>query len=182
MPPIPPGEYKIDSHNGRLILRTFREGMAALIGHDLVIDVTRWQGTVTIPDGSGGQPRLALTIDMGSFEVREGLHGVKPLTDSDRQEIKGSIAETLKTHDHKQASFESRTVRVDGDQATVDGAFTLAGTTQPLRMTVQANGDRTVTGKATVQQTLWGIKPYKAFLGALKVRDTVEVEATVKLA
>ena len=180
MPPIPPGEYKVDSHNGRLMLRTFREGMAALVGHDLVIEITRWQGTVTIPDG--GQPRLALTIDMGSFEVREGLHGVKPLTDGDREDIKGSIAETLKTQQHKQASFESRTVRVEGNQATVDGAFTLAGTTQPLQLTVQQNGDSTVTGKAVVQQTLWGIKPYKAFLGALKVRDTVEVEATVKLA
>jgi polyisoprenoid-binding protein YceI len=179
MSQIPPGEYKVDSRNGHLTLRTFREGMAALVGHDLVIDVTRWQGTVSIP--AGGQPHLAFTIDMGSFEVREGLHGVKPLTDSDREDIKRSIAETLKTHQHKQASFQSRAVRVDGDQATVEGDFTLAGSTQPLQIAVHADGDRTVTAKAVVQQTLWGIKPFKAFLGALKVRDTVEVEATVTL-
>jgi polyisoprenoid-binding protein YceI len=179
MSQIPPGEYKIDSRNGHLTLRTFREGMAALVGHDLVIDVTRWQGTVTVP--ASGQPQLAVNIDMGSFEIREGLHGVKPLSDSDREDIKGSIAETLKTGQHKLASFQSRAVRVQGEQATVEGDFTLVGSTQPLQITVHANGDHTVTGKATIQQTLWGIKPFKAFLGALKVRDTVEVEATVRL-
>ena len=181
MSQIPPGEYTIDSRNGHLTVRTFREGMAAMVGHDLVIDVTRWQGKVTIPE-PGGQPRLAVTIDTGSFEVREGLHGVKPLSDGDREEIKGNIAETLKTVQHKQATFQSRAVRQNGEQATVEGDFSLAGSTQPLQIEVHANGDRTVTGKAVVQQTLWGIKPYKAFLGALKVRDTVEIEATVKLA
>ena len=177
---IPPGPYKIDSSHGRLTLRTFREGMASVIGHDLIIDVTRWNGTVNVPD-AGGLARLDFDIDMGSFEVREGLHGVKPLTDGDREEIKGSIAETLKTGDHRKASFKSRTVKLEGDRATVDGEFTLAGATQPLQITVQGNGGRTFTGKAVVQQTLWGIKPYKAFLGALKVRDTVEIEATVTL-
>jgi polyisoprenoid-binding protein YceI len=178
MVPLPPGPHTIDSSKGQLILRTFREGMAAVIGHDLIIDITRWQGTVTVPD-AGGAPRLALEIDMSSFEVREGLHGVKPLTDGDREEIKGNIAETLQTHHHQKASFVSRAVQVDGNRATVDGEFTLAGTSQPLRLTVEASGDRTFTGKAVIQQTLWGIKPYKAFLGALKVRDTVEIEATV---
>ena len=180
MPQIPPGEHKFDSQNGHLTLRTFREGMASMVGHDLVIDVTRWQGTLTVP-AAGGAPSLTLTIDMGSFEVREGLHGIKPLTDGDRQEIKGSIAETLKTREHQQASYRSRAVAVQGEQATVDGELTLAGATQPLQIAVQADGARTLTGKAVVQQTLWGIKPYKAFLGALKVRDTVEIEATITL-
>lgn len=166
---LSPGQHRIGPANGRLTLLTFREGMAAVVGHDLVIDITRWQGTVTVPEGSGSQPRLAVEIDLSSFEVREGLRGVKPLTDSDRQEIKGQ-------------SFESTTVRVQGDGATVDGQFTLAGVTHPLRISVQAKDDRRLTGKAIVQQRVWGIKPYKAFMGALKVRDTVEVEATVTLA
>ena len=179
---VSPGNYKIGPANGRLTLCTFREGMAAVVGHDLVIDITRWQGTVSVPQEPGGRPQLDVEIDMGSFEVREGLRGVKPLTDGDRQEIKGQIAETLRTSNYKRASFESRTVRIQGDGATVDGQFTLVGGTHPLRITVQAKDDRTFTGKAVVQQTAWGIKPYKAFLGALKVRDTVEIEATVTLA
>ena len=178
---LSPGQHKIGPSNGRLVLRTFREGMAAMVGHDLVIDITRWQGTVTIPDGAGGQPSLSAEIDLASLEVREGVGGVKPLSDSDRDEIKGNIAETLKTSDNRKAAFQSKTVQLQGNNATVDGEFTLAGATHPLRITVEENGGRTVVGKAIVQQTTWGIKPYKAFLGALKVRDTVEIEATVTL-
>jgi len=178
---IPPGHYPIDPRNGQLTLRTFREGMAAMVGHDLVIEVTQWRGTVTVPDGAGSTPQIAVELDMGSLEVREGLRGVVPLTDKDRVEIKGIIAETLKTKAIPKASFKSTNVQVEGDHAGVDGEFTLAGRTHPLHMTAQAGGDHTVTVTGTVQQTSWGITPYKAFLGALKVKDTVEVEATVRL-
>jgi polyisoprenoid-binding protein YceI len=179
--PIPPGQYPIDPRNGNLTLRTFREGMASIVGHDLVIEVTQWRGTVTVPDGAGGAPHVAVELDMGSLEVREGLHGVVPLTDKDRQEIKGIIADTLKTNANPKASFKSTKVQAQGERARVDGEFTLAGRTHPLQMTAQAGGDHTVTVTATVQQTSWGIAPYKAFLGALKVRDAVEIEAKVRL-
>lgn len=176
------GEHKIGPWNGRLILRTFREGMAALAGHDLVIEATRWQGTITIPDAPDSQPRLAVQVDLRSLQVREGHGGAKPLTDSDRREINKTIAKLLQTVDHPQAFFVSTTVRIEGDKATVDGELTLLEVTHPLRLTAQVTDDRRVIGTASVQQSLWGIRPYRGFMGALKVRDTVEVEATVTLA
>lgn len=176
------GVHKIGPWNGHLVLRTFREGVAALAGHDLIIEVTRWQGTITIPDAPDSQPRLAVEVDLRSLQVREGHGGAKPLTDSDRREIEKTIAKLLRTGEHPQALFASTTVRVDGDKATVDGELTLLGVTHPLRLTAQATDDRVVIGTASVQQSPWGIRPYRGFMGALKVRDTVEVEATVTLA
>ncbi|SRR6266511_6446271 len=123
------GEHEIGPRNGHLILRTFRDGMAALVGHDLVIEATRWQGTITIPDAPNSQPRLAVEVDLHSLQVREGHGGAKPLTDSDRREINKTIAKLLKTGDHPQALFESTTVQADGDRATVDGDLTLLGVT-----------------------------------------------------
>jgi hypothetical protein len=38
-----------------------------------------------------------------------------------------------------------------------------------------------VTGAAVVRQTEWGIKPYSALFGALKVADEVHVEVDVAL-
>jgi polyisoprenoid-binding protein YceI len=176
------GEHEIGPRNGRLILRTFREGMAAVVGHDLVIEVTRWQGTITVPGGPDRQPRLAVEVDLRSLQVREGHGGAKPLTDNDRREIEKTIAKSLKAGEHPQASFASTTVQVDDDKATVDGELTLLGVTQPLRLTAQVADDRTVIGKASVQQSRWGIRPYRGFMGALKVRDAVEVQGTVALA
>ncbi len=41
--------------------------------------------------------------------------------------------------------------------------------------------DGRVTGTFLVAQSEWGIKPYRALLGALRVRDTVEVVLDVVL-
>ena len=117
---IPPGEYRIGPSNGRLILRTFREGMASKVGPDLVIEVTRWQGIVAVP-GNGGMPHVAVEADMRSLEILEGTGGVKPLTDKDREEIKRNIADTLMTAQHPQAYFESTSIQVNGDSAVIDG-------------------------------------------------------------
>jgi polyisoprenoid-binding protein YceI len=177
---LSPGEYQIGPANGRLVLRTFREGVAAKVGHDLVIEVTRWRGMVALP-ADGSMPRVAVEADMGSLAIREGVGGVKPLTDKDRDEIKQNADELLRTAEHPRAIFQSTSVAVNGGTAMIDGSFTLAGDSQPLRLMVQANGDRTITASGEVQQTRWGIKPYKGFMGALKVRDSVEVELTAAL-
>lgn len=178
---IPPGEYRIGPPNGRLVLRTYREGVASKVGHDLVIEVTRWLGMVAVP-ADGGMPRVAMEADLTSLEVREGVGGVKPLSDKDRDEIKHNTAEVLRTAEYPRAIFQSTSVAVDGDTAMVDGSFTLAGVSQPLRLVVKADGGRVAIASGEVQQTLWGIKPYKGFMGALKIRDVVEVEVTVPLA
>jgi hypothetical protein len=178
---LSPGEYRIGPPYGRLVLRTFREGVASRVGHDLVIEVTRWQGMVAIP-ADGGVPRIAMEADMGSLEILEGVGGVKPLSDKDRDEIKKNADELLRTAEHPRAIFQSTSVAVNGGTATIDGSFTLAGASQPLRLMVQANGDQTVTASGEVQQTRWGIKPYKGLMGALKIRDTVEVQLIARLA
>jgi len=41
--------------------------------------------------------------------------------------------------------------------------------------------DGRVVGGATVVQSRWGIRPYSAFFGALKLRDEVRVEFDVAL-
>jgi hypothetical protein len=54
------------------------------------------------------------------------------------------------------------------------------GATRPLAV----HGDVTdvrVRGTATIIQSQWGIRPYSAFLGALKLKDEVVVEFDVVL-
>jgi hypothetical protein len=41
--------------------------------------------------------------------------------------------------------------------------------------------DGRVTGTLPVTQSDWGIKPYRGLMGALKVRDTVEIGIDVQL-
>lgn len=137
-------------HNASLRVRTGRAGAAAKAGHDLLIEVTRWEATVA-------EGKLRLTADPDSFRVLEGTGGVKPLGDGDKAKIEKSIRkEVLKGQPISYA----------------DGQLTLNGRTHPVAATVTDAG-----GEATITQSSWGMKPYTALLGALKVADDVTVEA-----
>ena len=58
---------------------------------------------------------------------------------------------------------------------SVQGDLTLAGTTQPLTFDLAVGDDGTLKATALVTQSRWGMKPYSAMWGALKVLDDVEV-------
>ena len=146
---------------GSLQVHTYREGVAAKVGHDLIIEVTSWEGS-----DDGGM--LVLTADPRSLEVREGHRGVKPLTDKDRGEIRKTI--DAKVLGGQPIAF--RSTRVDGD--AVEGDLTMAGQTRAVQFTLQ-RADGRVRATIPVMQSKWGIKPYRGLMGALKVRDDVEV-------
>ena len=146
---------------GSLEVHTYREGVAAKVGHDLIIEVTKWAAS----DDGGA---LELTADPRSLVVREGNRGVKPLTDKDRASIQKTIQQDILGS--QEIVFRSKSVEGGG----VKGDLTIAGTTQPVEFDLQREGER-VRATIPVVQTRWGIKPYRGFMGALKVRDDVEV-------
>jgi polyisoprenoid-binding protein YceI len=63
----------------------------------------------------------------------------------------------------------------DGSGFGVQGDLTLIGATRPLAFEVAVAGDGTISAAAVVKQTAWGMKPYSALFGALKVVDEVEI-------
>lgn len=42
------GTYRLGPDSASLQVRTYREGIGAKVGHDLVLDITRWDATVDI--------------------------------------------------------------------------------------------------------------------------------------
>ncbi len=61
------------------------------------------------------------------------------------------------------------------------GDLTMAGTTRPAEFGLELDGAGRLTGTLPVTQTEFGIKPYKGLMGALKVRDEVEIVVDVQL-
>jgi polyisoprenoid-binding protein YceI len=172
------GTHRLGPDRGTLQVRTYREGVAQKVGHDLILDVERWEATVEV--GEGGVPSsVALTADPRSLQVREGLHGVKPLSDRDRAEIRRNIDEKILRG--QPIAFRASGVDVGGERMTVRGELDLAGTTRPARFEVDVGADGRVRGTLPVTQSDWGIKPYRGLMGALKVRDEVEVVLDVAL-
>jgi polyisoprenoid-binding protein YceI len=178
--PLPTGTYELGPSNASLQIKTYREGVAAKVGHDLVIEVTRWDATLEIaPDRASSA--VHLSADARSLEVREGLRGVKPLTDKDRGEIRKTIDE--KVLRGQPISFRSSAVTpADGDgRLTVQGDLTMAGSTRPVTAQLDVAPDGHVTGTIPLLQSAWAIKPYRGLMGALKVRDELEVVVDARL-
>lgn len=176
-----PGSHEIGPDRGTLRLRTYRQGIAAKAGHDLVLEVASWYGTVTVPDVAGSAPSIDVEIDLRSIVVVEGSGGVKPLTDGDKEDIHRAMQKPLRTADHPTATFRSTQVHVDGDDATIEGELDLAGQSRPMELHVRRDENGTVAGHAVIVQSAWGIKPYAGLLGALKLRDAVDVDVSVAL-
>lgn len=181
--PIAAGDYEIGPPDGHLRLRTYRQGLAAKAGHDLLLEAERWHGRVRVPSGAAEATGASVEaeIDMGSIRVLEGTGGVKPLTEGDRNDIAKTLRGQLRVADHPSATFRAAGVASDASSATIDGELTLAGVTRPVRLRLADAGGGRIEGSAEVVQSSWGIKPYSGFLGALKLRDAVDVEVSATL-
>ena len=169
------GSYRIGPQSGRLLVKTARTGLGAKAGHDLTIEVTRWRGNVIIHPASPASSSVTIQADVDSFEVREGTGGIKPLTDADRADIKNTLrGKILNTAAHPVITFVSSQVSGAAASFRIDGDLTIAGVTQPVTVEGQLTAGR-ARGSAVIVQSRWGIRPYSAFLGALRLRDEVEV-------
>jgi polyisoprenoid-binding protein YceI len=175
------GSYTLGPESGQLLIKTGRTGLGARAGHDLTLEVTRWHAEVTVDSADTARSSVRVEADAGSFEVRSGTGGVKPLTDADRAEIKKTIrGKILRTAQYPTITFRSAQVTGTPGSFTIDGDLTITGRTQPVTVHGRLTGDR-VQGTAAVEQTRWGIRPYTAFLGALKLSDEVAVEFSIRL-
>jgi polyisoprenoid-binding protein YceI len=178
---IADGSYVIGPERGRLLVKTARTGLGSKAGHDLTIEVTRWRGNVLVDAANPAGSSVTVEADVDSFEVRQGTGGIKPLTDGDRADIKETLrGKILNTRKHPTIAFRSSQVSGTAEAFRIDGDLTIAGVTQPVTVAGQMTEGR-VTGSAVIVQSRFGIHPYTAFLGALKLRDEVDVQFDIHL-
>ena len=177
---VPDGSYRVGPQSGRLLVKTARTGLGAKAGHDLTIEVTRWRGNVIVHAASPASSSVTVEADVDSLEVREGTGGVKPLTDADRASIRDTLRGILNSAAHPVITFVSSQVSGTAESFRLGGDLTIAGVTQPVTVQGQLAAGR-AQGSAVIVQSRWGIRPYSAFLGALKLRDEVEVQFDIDL-
>jgi polyisoprenoid-binding protein YceI len=171
---IAPGHYTLGPDDATLTVRTRKAGAASKAGHNLRIEVTSWRATLDVAEDPA-QTAMALTADARSLRVREGTGGVHALDDDDMRNIEKTIDDEVL--EGSSIAFRSRTVNA-GPNGTlsVEGDLELAGRSHPVAFDLTAGEDGRLSGTARLKQTDWGIKPYSALFGTLKVVDEVEVE------
>jgi polyisoprenoid-binding protein YceI len=157
--------HRFGPDNATLTVQTRRTGAAAKAGHDLLLLVTRWEGELEVD----GEPVAAsLTADSTSLRVQKGTGGMKALDDED----KANIHQTIDDEVLKRGDIAFRSTSIDGGR--VQGELTLGSRTRPIAFDLDFT-DGAVAATVTVTQSDFGMKPYSALFGTLKVHDEVVV-------
>jgi polyisoprenoid-binding protein YceI len=143
-----------------------------MAGHDLLIQVTGWQATLEV-GAAPTESTLAIDVDPTSLRVRDGAGGMQPLVDEDKESIRETIDdEVLK---RMPIEFRSTAVEVSDGRIGVRGELTLVGGVHSLEFDLAVDDDLRLAGSFVLRQSDWGMEPYSALFGALKVADEVEV-------
>lgn len=161
--------------NANVEVLTFKEGLLSPMAHDLRIDVTRFDIEI-----DGGE--VEGHFDLSSLIVVSALDGgeEKPsaLSRSDKQKIQKAINhDVLHTQRYPECVFSADLN--DLEEGLVKGELELHGEEGVVEATVEET-DGGVWVSVKVHQPDFGIKPYTAMLGSLRIRPDVIIRVRLR--
>jgi hypothetical protein len=170
---------KFDASNSECFVYVYREGVLSAVGHDLKLRVTAF--TLT-----GEQEPLSILAEFRADSLRvlgalkNGAVNENALSVSEKQEIEKNIAhDVLEAQKYPIISFHSTAVeKAEDHQYRINGRLNLHGMTRMLNFTGEQRVGRAEI-KVSVHQPDFDIKPYRTFMGALRVKPDVLVELAV---
>lgn len=154
-----------------IYIYTFKEGLLSKLAHDLRLTLARFEI-------SARGTEVSARFEAGSLVVDGAMKGGKlergDLSESDRKKIRETLqGDVLHTRDHAEARFVGRSASRE-PPFTLEGDLTLCGVTRPLSLMLLVRDERLV-GEVEIVPSLWGIKPFRALGGTLRVQDRVVV-------
>lgn len=157
---------------------SYKEGLLSRVAHDLKIQVDRFE--VKVDDETKA---IEATFEVGSMRVicarKEGRDDSGTLSRGDIKKIQGNITkDVLNAKKQPQVKFVSSSVSEEGDSAKVEGRLTMNGRSKAIRTTATKRDGKWVA-KFRLHQPDFGIKPFSAMMGALKVKTDLDVELTI---
>jgi hypothetical protein len=157
---------------GTISVFTFKDGILARAAHDLALRLDRFEITL---DGDRVTAMLPLEALSVVGPVEGGVVRADRYDAAQRDEVEGTMhAQILRTARNPTARFTGRALP-QGTGFEVSGQFELAGRTATLSFDVHRDGDL-YRARFEIPPSRWGIAPYKALLGAIKLKDVVRIE------
>ncbi|MSP61885.1 MAG: YceI family protein [Myxococcales bacterium] len=157
---------------------TFKEGLLSPIAHDLKLAVGRFSIAIDAAALS-----VTARFDASSLRVVSALHGGAEapgaLSPRDRATIEEHLRdEVLEARRHPEIAFRSTAVTAVPGGFHITGLLALHGRERPLAVVAHRRGDHLVA-EIALHQPDFGIQPYRAMLGTLRIRPDVRVRLTL---
>ena len=159
-----------------------KTGLFSSLAHDHNITVKSFVGRVIVPAAGVEQSTLEMEADAKSLALLDHE------SEKDRAEITAAMHnEVLESAKHPKIAFKSASITnvkpVGGNQTfTLNGDLTLHGVTRriaiPVTVTVTPQQMK-ASGQYTLKQSDFGIKPYSAALGSVKVKNEVVINFSI---
>jgi YceI-like domain len=169
---------RFDASSAECLVFTYKEGLLSAIAHDLKIRVTKF--LIEVDETTRA---IAARFDAASLRVvcaiEGGSEAPDSLTTANKREIEATIvSEVLDTSEFPEICFASTSVEEKGGAWIVKGKLALHGHERQVRVRVQRDGEHYVA-EARIRQPDFGIRPYTALLGTLKVQPEVSIRIVV---
>lgn len=180
------GSYQLTSYSGKLHVYTYKEGFLGAVAHDLLIDVTGFTVRLNVPEGGNQSATVEAEILANSLKVvcamKDGQRNNDALKEKDKADIEEATSkDVLHPSKYPIISFHSTDIQGNGDVYHVKGDLTLHGATHPLEFDAKTTNGKDLKGRFTILQKDFGVKPYKALLGTLKVKNEIDVAFDLSL-
>lgn len=157
---------------------SFKDGLLSRLAHDLKLEAKKLSLEL-----DANQAPISLRIDANHFDlvgqIENGSLKAGAVSDSDRQKILSHLRnEVLDAKRYPEIVFVFDTCTHTPRGWDIRGKLTLHGRTKSISTTTRREGDHEVV-EVTLDQTDFGITPFSAMLGALKVKAEVKVRVEI---
>jgi len=176
----------VDQKQSLLVVRTYKDGVAARLAHDHLIQATEFSGLVNYDPAAADGASISVEAKTASLKVdetplRKKLGADGELKDGDRKDITKNMQSEDQLHISKYPTimFKSTGIKKQADGTyLVNGKLTLRGKTNdvsfPAKVDMQGANFH-ATGSFKFTQKSFGFDPYSAMFGAVKNKDEVQM-------
>lgn len=169
-----------DQSTAECLVFTYKEGLLSPVAHDLKIQVTQFE--ISIPDS---EDSVAATFDATSLRVgcamKDGEDMPKALSKRDKRKTEANInKDVLRSRRFPQIVFRATSVVRKSGQCQLEGELTLCGETRAIQLNAELGADGWTT-ETWINQPDFGIKPFTALMGTMKVKPRVKVWIRIPL-
>jgi len=177
--------YRVDPQRSRIFIRTGRDGPMKAAGHDHVIASADVEGLVLVSDDPGESradlrvPLQQLVVDDPAYREKFGLEPELPESAIDGT-TRNMQDKVLESNRFPWATASMRLLSLQEAQAELDVTVTVHGTsldyTVPADINIDTDtGTLGVSGSMTVRHSDFGLTPFSAAGGLLRVAEDIEI-------
>jgi len=178
IPDVSKWTHQFDASSAQCLVFVLKEGMLSAVAHDVKVQIDEFEVAIDEPTRA-----IAAIFNADSAQVltamRDGQDDPDALSSEQKHQIELNIrTDVLKSREFPDIVFVSESVADSEAGYVAKGNLTIKDVTQSITFPVRRS-DGFYVAEAKVHQPDFGIEPYSAMMGAIRVRPTVIVRVSI---